>query len=188
MDSKWTPNLPNGQSGLHRAVSKWTRVGPPNGQGGLQMDKGCPNPPNAVSKWTRVGGLPTLQMDRAVFNSPTLQMDRAVSKWTRVGGIRNPRNLGRAPKGWGPPTLHDLQMDKFWGRPDTARFGVAGAPTLHDLRRRSPQPFRTWGGATPNPSPKIGKSMRGPFGPELPPNAKPKFCSGYNVWLWLGRI
>ena len=69
-------------------------------------------------------------------------------KWTRVGG---------------PPTSHDL--------------GRQGPP-IHDLRRRSPQPFTTWGGGAPNPSPKICKSMTGPFGPKLPPTQNLKFALG----------
>ena len=64
-------------------------------------------------------------------------------KWTRVGGPPNPSRL----RVGGPPTLHDLQMDKGWG-------------TLHDLQMDKgwgpPQPFTTckWTrvGGPPNPS------------------------------------
>ena len=99
----------------------------------------------------------------------------AVSNWTRVGGS---------------PTLHDLRRPptgQGFGAPHPSRHGAGRPPTLHDFSRRSPHRFTTWGGA-PHPSPKTGKSMTGPFGPERTPNAKPKFCSWYNGWLWLGRV
>ena len=115
---------------------------------------------------------------------PTLQVDRAVSKWT----------MDKGWAGWAPPTLHDLQMDKGWGppnpngqglgAPNPSRLGAAGPPTLQDL---SSTLYALGWGAT-NTSPKIGKPVTGPLGPELSPNAKPKFSSWCDVWVRLGRI
>ena len=101
-------------------------------------------------------------------------------KWTKVG----------------PPQPNHLQMDKGWTTPNPSNG--QGCPNGQMLW--APQPFTTWGGLEmdkgwdpPNPSrlangQGLGAPMTGPFGPELPPNAKLKFCSWYNVWLWLGRI
>ena len=193
MDKGWGPPQPF-------TTCKWTRVGGPQ--------------PFTTCKWTRVGGPPNpsrLANGQGLGAPPTphdLQMDKGwgppkpftTCKWTRVGGPPNPSRLANglglgAPQPFTtcvPPTLHDLQMDKGWGPPKpftTCKWTRVGGPsTLHDLGRQGPQPFTTRGGGTPNPSPKIGKAVTGPFGPDLPPNAKPKFCSWCNVGLWLGRI
>ena len=205
MDKGWGPPQPFTTCKWTRVggpqpftTCKWTRVGGSpnpsrlaNGQGlgapptlhDLQMDKGWgPPKPFTTCKWTRVGG----------------SQPFTTCKWTKIGGP--------------PPTLHDLQMDKGWGPPKPfttckwTRVGgppnpsrlkpfttckwtrVGGPSTPHDLGRQGPQPFTTRGGGTPSPSPKIGKAVTGPFGSDLPPNPKPKFCSWCNVGLWLGRI
>ena len=165
----------------------------------LQMDKGWgPPKPFTTCKWTRVGGPPNWTRVGGPPNpSPTC-------KWTRVGGPPNPSRLTNgqglgAPqtlhdlqmdKGWGPPqpfttckwtrvggpqTLHDLQMDKGWGPFNPPRLGAAGPPTLHDSRRRDPEPFT-----------KDRQSSDRALRPR--PSPQRKFCSWCNVGLWLGRI
>ena len=112
-------------------------------------------------------------------------------KWTRVG----------PPKGWGLGAPQPL----------TTWSGRAPQPftTCKWTRVGGPQPLTTWGGRAPNPSgleaaepstfydlgwgatnpsPKMGKPVTGPFGPELSPRATPKFSSWCDVWVRLGRI
>ena len=177
---------------------KWTRVGGP------------PNPSRL-----RVGGPPTLhdlQMDKGWGTLHDLQMDKGwgppqpftTCKWTRVGGPPNPSRLAHGQGLGAPQTLHDLQMDKGWGPPQpftTCNWTrVGGPPNPSRLANGQGlgalQPLTTWGGRAPNPSrleaagppnpsPKIGKAVTGPFGPDLPPSAKLKFCSWCNVGLCL---
>ena len=150
MDTGWGgPTLQ-----MDRVVCTWTKV-QPSKWGGLQM----------TSKWTRVVKPP--------------KMDRAVSKWTRAGGPPNPPNghgLGapnHLPNRHGGLRLGAPQPSKETVRPmdptlqmDTLDQGWGvGSP---------PNPSRLE--AAPNPSPNIGKSMTGPFGPEHTPNATPKIC------------
>ena len=173
---------------------------------GTKIARTRPPQPFTTCKWTRVGGTPNpsrLANGQGLGAPQTLhdlQMDKGwgppqpftTCKWTRVGGPPNPSRLANGQRLGAPPTLHDLQMDKGWGRPKpftTCEWTRVGGPsTPHDLGRQGPQPFTTRGGGNPNPSPKIGKAVTGPFGPDFPPNAKPKFCSWCNVGLWLGRI
>ena len=188
-----TPNPPSGQ-GVLQMDKGWGGWGSPNpsrlanGQG-----LGAPNPSRLGAAAPQpLGGqgpptlhdLQNLQMDKGWAPQPF-----TTCKWTRVGGPPTPHDLGRQ----GTPTLHDLQMDKGWGPPQ---------PFTTCKWTRAPQPLTTWGGRAPNPSgleaaepstlydlgwgatnpsPKIGKPVTGPFGPELSPNAKPKFSSWCDI-------
>ena len=214
MDKGWGPSNPsrlaNGQGlGAPQPLTTWGG-GPPTLHD-LQMDKGWP-PPNPSRLANRQGlGAPPTPHDLGRQGPPTLhdlQMDKV--------GHPNPSRLANG-QGLGPPTLHDLQMDKGWGPPNPSRLGAAGHPNPSRLANGQglspPQPFTTCkstgGGRAPNPSgleaaepstlydlgwratnpsPKIGKPVTGPFGPELSPNAKPKFSSWCDVWVRLGRI
>ena len=155
----------------------------PNGQGlgsppnPSPLAKGQRLGEQGLSKWTRVGAPPTLhdlQMDKGCFNPSRLANGQRLGppnpttcKWTRVGP---------------PPTLQMdkvVQMDKCCGPPNPSQLGAASKWTRVGT---PPNPSRLANGQG------LGAPMTGPFGPELPPNAKLKFCSWYNVWLWLGRI
>ena len=182
-----------GRQGPPTLHDKWTRLGTPTLHD-LQTDKGWAPQPFTTCKWTRVGPQPLTRAPQPF----------ATCKFANGQGL-------------GPPTLHDLQMDKGWGPPNPSRLGAAGHPNPSRLANGQglspPQPFTTckstWGGRAPNPSgleaaepstrydlgwratnpsPKIGKPVTGPFGPELSPNAKPKFSSWCDVWVRLGRI
>ena len=117
-----------------RAVSKWTRVGAPPDLSRLANEQGlgAPNPsrlgaaapqPSTTCRWTRVGPPP----------NPSRLANRQ-----GLGAPPTPHDLGRQ----GPPTLHDLQMDKV-GHPNHGH-GL-GPPTLHDL-----QMDKGWGPPTPH--------------------------------------
>ena len=135
---------------------------------------------------------------------------------TRLGAAGpQPLTTWELDKGWGPPTFHDWQKLRFPDPSRLANGQGLGAPQPGPSPNPSrlangqglgaPQPLTTWGGnhsrlevaepstlydlgwVAPNPSPKIGKPVTGPFGPELPSNAKLKFCSWCDVWVRLGR-
>ena len=114
-------------------------MGAPQTLHDLQMDKG----------WGPPQTLHDLQMDKG-WGPPQPFTTR---KWTRVG----PRNPSRLANGQGLGAPQPFTTCK-WTR-------VGGPSTPHDLGRQGPQPFTTRGGGTPNPSPKIGKAVTGPFGP-----------------------
>ena len=156
---------------------KWTRVGPPNpsrlanGQG-----LGAPNPSRlGAAGHPNPSRLANLYLDKGWGPQPF-----TTCKWTRVGGPPTPHDLGRQ----GTPTLHDLAMDKGWG-PQTPH---GRAPNPSGLEAAEPSTLYDLGWGATNPSPKIGKPATGPFGPELSPNAKPKFSSWCDIWVRLGRI
>ena len=102
-------------------------------------------------------------------------------------------DLWRSPtgQGLGAPNPSRLEAASNWTRvrrtPPFTTWGGA-APNPSRLQSAEPPPLHDLGGGAPHPSPKTGKSTTGPFGPERTPNAKPEFCSWYNVWLWLGRV
>ena len=122
--------------------------------------------------------LSNLQMDKGWAFQPF-----TTCKWTRAGGPPTPHDLGRQ----GTPTLHDLQMDKGWAPKPLTTWG-GRAPNPSGLEAAEPSTLYDLGWGATNPSPKIGKPVTGPFGPELSPNAKPKFSSWCDIWVRLGRI
>ena len=200
MDKGWGPPKPF-------TTCKWTKVGGPpnpsrlaNGQGlgapnpsrlANGQGLGAPQTPSRLANGQGLGAPPTphdLQMDKG-WGPPK---PFTTCKWTRVGGPPNPSRLANGLGLGAPQPFTTCKWTRVGGPPKpftTCKWTRVGGPsTLHDLGRQGPQPFTTRGGGTPNPSPKIGKAVTGPFGPDLPPNAKPKFCSWCNVGLWLGRI
>ena len=176
---------------------KWRRVGGPPTLHDLQMDKGWGPPnPSRLANGQRLGPPPTLH---------DLQMDKGwgLPNPSPLGAARspNPCKWTRAPNpSWTtPPTLHDLQMDKGWGPPNPSRLangqGLGALQPLTTWGGRAPNPSRLeaaehstlhdlgWG--TPTPSPKIGKAVTGPFGPELPPTQNLNFALGVMFWFAL---
>ena len=213
-----TPNPPSGQGGLQMdkgwgpptlhdlqmdtgrdlgsTTGKWTRVAPPpptlhelqidKGWGppqllttwggraptlhDLQMDKGWAPQPSTTCKWTRVGAPQPLT---TWGGSPSRL---AICKWTRVGPpnpsrLANGQGLG-APQPlttWGGRAPQPFTTCKWTrlGPPNPSRLGAAGAPNPSGLEAAEPSTLYDLGWGATNPSPKIGKPVTGPFGPEL---------------------
>ena len=134
---------------------------PPNGQGGLQMNKGWPGGLQMGKEWEpckstgmdKGWGPPALHgtgrssdgkcTGNKVEDPQTFQMDRAVSK----------RRKARGPSKW----RH--QMDKGWGLPNppNGQGGIQRGPTLQMVRAVSK--WRRVGG--PQPSKWTGRSCIG---------------------------
>ena len=87
-----------------------------------------PNPPSGQ------GGL---QMDKAPPPNPSrLANGQGLTTWG--GGPPTLHDL-QMDKGWAPPpppTLHDLQVDKGWGPPNPSRLGAAGPPNPSRLANK----------------------------------------------------
>ena len=158
------------------ALARFPTPNPPSGQGVLQMDKGwggwgSPNP----SRLANGQGLGAPNPSRLGAAAPQPLGGRApqpfttckICKWTRVGppnpsrlangqGSGAPQPLttwgGRAPQPFTTckwTRVNPSRLANGQGPPNPSRLGAAGPPTLQDLRRRSPQPFTTWGGGPP---------------------------------------